>query len=258
MHRFHGTSAAAPAAAGVAALLHQQSGQLSARTLLSALQHTAARVGSAPARAVGAGLVNARRAVAYVAKPSPPRVTSTRAKVRSAVVAFAPGAVDALAAPPTSYTARCVSDRGPTRTTTRAGTSTAPLAVTGLRRGKTYRCKVRAASAYTVGDYSVPGAAIVARGVPGKPKHVTAQARRKAALVSFRAPDNTGGRRLLAYAATCTPTAAGRARTTSGTGTTVRVAHLRPGVRYRCVVAAVNKVGTGRPAKASEHVTPHA
>ena len=150
VHRFHGTSAAAPAAAGVAALLHQQSGQLSARTLLSALQHTAARVGSAPARAVGAGLVNARRAVAYVAKPSPPRVTSTRAKVRSAVVAFAPGAVDALAAPPTSYTARCVSDRGPTRTTTRAGTSTAPLAVTGLRRGKTYRCKVRAASAYTV------------------------------------------------------------------------------------------------------------
>lgn len=61
--RFSGTSAAAPAAAAVAALQRQANPSLSPAQVLAAEQGTAAPIGSFGPLAVGAGLINAERAV---------------------------------------------------------------------------------------------------------------------------------------------------------------------------------------------------
>jgi len=65
--RFCGTSAAAPHAAAVAALMRQANPSLSPGQLRSSLASTAAAVGAFSPNAVGAGLVDAYRAVSSVA-----------------------------------------------------------------------------------------------------------------------------------------------------------------------------------------------
>jgi hypothetical protein len=74
--RFCGTSAAAPHAAAVAALMLQSNPSLSPAQVRAALTGTAAPVGSFGPDAVGAGLVNAFGAVFNVALP--PKITVTK------------------------------------------------------------------------------------------------------------------------------------------------------------------------------------
>jgi Subtilase family len=74
--RFFGTSAAAPHAAAVAALLRQANPGASQAQVRSTLRETAVPVGSAGADVVGAGLVNAFTAVERIALP--PTVTITQ------------------------------------------------------------------------------------------------------------------------------------------------------------------------------------
>jgi hypothetical protein len=74
--RFCGTSAAAPHAAAVAALMLQSNPSLSVAQVRSALTGTATPVGAFGANSVGAGLVNAFGAVSDVALP--PKVTITK------------------------------------------------------------------------------------------------------------------------------------------------------------------------------------
>jgi subtilisin family serine protease len=74
--RFCGTSAAAPHAAAVAALMLQSNPSLSPAQVRAGLTGTAVPVGSFGSNAVGAGLVNAYGAVESVALP--PKVTITR------------------------------------------------------------------------------------------------------------------------------------------------------------------------------------
>ena len=75
--RFFGTSAAAPHAAAVAALVRQANPTASAAQVRAALLDTALPVGSAGPEAVGAGLVDAFGAVAALALP--PKVTLVKA-----------------------------------------------------------------------------------------------------------------------------------------------------------------------------------
>ncbi len=75
--RFFGTSAAAPHAAAVAALLRQANPGASAAQVRAALGATARPVGAFGPTAVGAGLVDAYGAVAALALP--PKVTITKA-----------------------------------------------------------------------------------------------------------------------------------------------------------------------------------
>jgi hypothetical protein len=70
-HRFCGTSAAAPHAAAIAALLLDAQPAATPAEIISTLQSTAVAVGSAPATAVGAGLIDARAAVAAVVLTEP-------------------------------------------------------------------------------------------------------------------------------------------------------------------------------------------
>jgi hypothetical protein len=67
--RFCGTSAAAPHAAAVAALVRQAKPTLPAQQVRDTLEETAAPVGSAPADAVGAGRVDAFAAIAWLPGP---------------------------------------------------------------------------------------------------------------------------------------------------------------------------------------------
>ncbi|HEX5712019.1 MAG TPA: S8 family serine peptidase [Solirubrobacterales bacterium] len=75
--RFFGTSAAAPHAAAVAALVRQANPTASAAQVRAALTDTALPVGSAGPDAVGAGLVDAFGAVAALALP--PKITLAKA-----------------------------------------------------------------------------------------------------------------------------------------------------------------------------------
>ena len=79
--RFCGTSAAAPHAAAVAALMLQSNPSLSPAQVRSALVSTALPVGSFGPDAVGAGMVDARSAVASVALPPTVSITSTPPRV---------------------------------------------------------------------------------------------------------------------------------------------------------------------------------
>lgn len=75
--RFCGTSAAAPHAAAVAALVRQANPGASATQVRAALEGTARPVGAFGASAVGSGLVDAYGAVAALALP--PKITITKA-----------------------------------------------------------------------------------------------------------------------------------------------------------------------------------
>jgi hypothetical protein len=89
--RFCGTSAAAPHAAAVAALMEQSNPSLSYSQLRSALAETASPVGAFGPDAVGAGLVNAYGAVDKVALP--PKISITErppalGRLRRPTIAF--------------------------------------------------------------------------------------------------------------------------------------------------------------------------
>jgi subtilisin family serine protease len=75
--RFFGTSAAAPHAAAVAALIRQANPGASPAQVRAALRGTATPVGAFGPEAVGAGLVDASAAVALLALP--PKITVTKA-----------------------------------------------------------------------------------------------------------------------------------------------------------------------------------
>lgn len=99
--RFYGTSAAAPHAAAVAALLRQRATCLSGPQILGAMRSTAVAVGSADANAVGSGLLDAYAAVRSVAgvcragftPVAPVRVLDTRVGTGAPAARVGPGGV---------------------------------------------------------------------------------------------------------------------------------------------------------------------
>lgn len=243
-HRFYGTSASAPAAAGVAALVRQGNPRSSPAQVRLALQRTARRVATADPQSVGAGLVNASRAVRVSRPPAVPVVTTTASRRGAVLVGFRAGAGGASAH---RFQASCSRPTGAGAVTS-SQPGRRPILVQGLRRGTTYVCRVRAVTRYGPGAWSAVGKPAVALGVPGRPRHVVAERDGRLAVLSFRPPANDGGRKVTRYTATCesadapTRTASVRAGRTS---TTVR--KLRPAAAYRCTVQAENSLGRGTP-----------
>lgn len=250
IRRFYGTSAAAPAAAAVAALVRSANPGLGPSRVRSVLQRTAAPIPGVPASAVGSGLLDAYAALGLVRPAGPPTVTKTKIvkKVAGSVRLRFTAPTSLPTAPLTGYDARCrSSDGGDPVSASRSGTSLAAFVLTGLDRGKTYRCSVRARTAYGSGTYSGDGAEVVARGVPSKPRRVKASAVGHSVVLSFRAARNTGGVKLTGFTGTC---AAGGDKHTSSadrSATTLTVTGVTAGLRYRCKVRAVNKYGTSKP-----------
>ncbi len=109
VHRFYGTSAAAPHAAGVAALVQSAASCLTPAQVLAALRSTARPIAGYDANAQGAGLVDAARATVAPAVPScrgrytalpPARVLDTRSGVGGAAGPVGPGGTVTLTLPP--------------------------------------------------------------------------------------------------------------------------------------------------------------
>lgn len=122
VYRFCGTSAAAPHAAAVAALMRQANPSLSVQQLRTALATTAKPVGGFGVDAVGAGLVDAFGAVSSVALPPTVSITQSPealSRNRSPSVGFA-------ANRPVSFT--CSVDGGPLAPCTSPFVPAAPLA----------------------------------------------------------------------------------------------------------------------------------
>lgn len=122
VYRFCGTSAAAPHAAAVAALMRQANPSLSLQQLRTALATTAKPVGGFGIDAVGAGLVDAFGAVSSVALPPTVSITQSPdalSKNRSPSIGFA-------ANRPVSFT--CSVDGGPLAPCTSPFVPATPLA----------------------------------------------------------------------------------------------------------------------------------
>ncbi len=153
-HRFCGTSAAAPHAAGVVALLLNASTTLTPAQVAATLRNTAAPVPGAPASAVGTGLIDAAAAVASLGVP----VSDVSASIADAsVLEGGPGLTASL-----SFTVTLSAPSAATVTlgyATADGTATAPgdysstsgtLAIAPGQRSATIVVPV-------VGDASVEG-----------------------------------------------------------------------------------------------------
>jgi hypothetical protein len=90
---------------------------------------------------------------------------------------------------------------------------------------------------------------------PSRPRDVAAVPRSKAARVTWKAPQNSGGALTTAYRAVAAP--GGRACTTSGARACV-VTGLQPGKRYTFTVKAKNFVGWSTASAKSNGVKPKA
>jgi hypothetical protein len=85
---------------------------------------------------------------------------------------------------------------------------------------------------------------------PGAPKITSVTAGLSSATVAFK-PTSTGGARILNYRVTCTSTNGGSAGSHQGFFSPIRAAGLTSAKRYRCVVAALNRIGFGPPSTPS-------
>jgi hypothetical protein len=145
VYRFFGTSDAAPNAAAVAALLRSLHPTISAAHVQSILQTSAAPVGTQPATAVGAGLVDALAALAGTRQLGrPAAATAINLKPGRGTVTLhftAPSNTGHLRI--ISYTATCLSTalRAAKRSVTFAGGA---VKVVGLTPGQAYRCTITA------------------------------------------------------------------------------------------------------------------
>ena len=85
---------------------------------------------------------------------------------------------------------------------------------------------------------------------PGAPTDVTATPGSGQATVDFSEPVNDGGKPILDYTVTC------GIQSTTGTGLSLIVTGLAPGVPVECTVKARNEVGTGPASSPPVSVTP--
>ena len=138
--------------------------------------------------------------------------------------------------------------------------TTTSATVTGLTNGTAYTFRVAAVNEEGDGPFSAPSEPVTPATVPDAPTAVTGVAGNGQVVVSWEAPDNTGGSAITDYIVQYrtgntgddwTPFADGVPTTTSAT-----VTGLTNGTAYTFRVAAVNAVGTGDFSDPSAPVTP--
>ena len=241
--RFYGTSAAAPQAAAIGALLAAKDAALTPAQVMSTLAGTARSVATnGTPDAVGGGYLDADAALASVpAVPGAPRsVIATPGNGSANLTWTAPqtdGGLPITGYRITPYIA------GVAQTPQTTGTSAPAAAVTGLPNGAGYTFTVAALDSAGAGLESDPSPAITI-GLPGTPTAVTAVTGDAQATVQWTAP-SANGSPITGYVVTAYAGATSVATQTFGSATTQTVTGLVDGNSDTFRVAAVNAVGTG-------------
>ena len=182
--RFYGTSAAAPHAAAVGALMLQAQPSLTAAQMRGVMVAKAASMAHGTSAAIGAGRLDALGAVALISKPPASIFSATIPGNRSARLTFTTGLVV------TGNTATCTSSNAGR---TGSGTGPSPIIVRGLSNGKTYTCKVVSRNGNGSTTSRMPGI-VVPRTVPSAPTTPTvSQPGAGRALIKWGLPVTTGG-----------------------------------------------------------------
>ncbi|MDQ1458722.1 MAG: hypothetical protein QOI08_206, partial [Actinomycetota bacterium] len=249
--RFYGTSAAAPQAAAVGALLEEYDPALSANQIFAVLHDTARAVATNGTPAdVGGGYIDASAALASVVpKPGAPQNASAVTGDGQATVSWtAPATNPDL--PVTGYTVT-PSSGGVPQSPQSFGSGVTSATVTGLANGQTYTFQVTASDANGPGPNSDATAPIVV-GVPSPPAAPSAVPGNSNAVVTWTAPAATNGSPITGY--TVTPfwgTAPLTPQTFMSTATTQTVTGLANALTLTFRVAAINANGTGVGSPAS-------
>lgn len=197
-YRFPGTSAAAPQAAAIGALLRQYDPAIFPAEIMSTLRNTAQPIATnGTSTDVGGGYLDAQAALlSVIPHPGPPQTVSAtsgngQVALQWSTPAFNPGF------PITGYVVTPTNNGVPEAARTFNSTATSQV-VTGLANGHTYTFTVTGFDAGGSGAGSGPSAPIVV-GQPGAPSGVTTQPANGAAVVSWKIPAVTYGIPITGY-----------------------------------------------------------
>ena len=197
VYRFAGTSAAAPQAAAIGALLREYDSTLTPAQVISTLRSTARAVAnSGTASDVGGGYLDAAAALATLAPPprTPTVLSATNGNGR---VTLQWTARSGFTYPVTSYDVTPIRNGVPQAPRTfNSGAKT--QVITGLTNGGSYRFTVRATNANGPSPVSAPSAPIIV-GQPGKPGAVTAVGGNGRATVTWKKTTVTYGIPITGY-----------------------------------------------------------
>ncbi len=251
VERFFGTSAAAPQAAAVGALLRQFDPGLSPAQIIATLHNTGRPVATnGTATAVGGGYIDAAAALASV-KPIPaaPVLTGAPSGNGLATVSWTAARTNP-AFPVTGYIVTPLLGGAVAQTPTTFNSAATSEVVTGLTNGASYTFTVAAFNVNGSGPASAI-AALTTIGAPGTPTAVSATPADGQALVSWTAPPSNG---LAITGYTVTPFVGGVAqapRIFNSAATTQTVAGLANGTTVTFKVAASTVFTRGLKSKAS-------
>lgn len=197
-YRFAGTSAAAPQAAAIGALLREYDPALSPAQIMSTLRSTARSVATnGDETDVGGGYLDALAALASVAPP--PRATQVLSETNGngSVTLHWSAARAGLTYPVTSYQVTPIRNAVPQSPRTFNSGATTQV-VSGLTNGAMYQFTVSANNANGPGPVSAPSAAIIVA-QPGKPRAVSAVPGNASATVTWTKPTVTFGHPIRSY-----------------------------------------------------------
>jgi hypothetical protein len=250
VERFFGTSAAAPHAAAVGALLRQFDPGLSPAQVIATLHNSGRPVSTnGTATAVGGGYIDAAAALGSV-KPIPaaPRVTGAKSGNGRATVSWSAARTN----PAFAVTGYIVTPllRGVAQTPRTFNSPATSEVVTGLTNGTTLTFRVAAVNVNGSGPASAPGGATTI-GAPGIPTAVTATPGNGQAVVKWTAPASNG---LSITGYTVTPfvgLVAHAPRVFNSAATTEAVTGLPNGTTLVFKVAARTVFTTGLASRAS-------
>jgi fibronectin type 3 domain-containing protein len=250
VERFFGTSAAAPQAAAVGALLRQFDPGLLPAGIMTTLRNTGRSVATnGSASAVGGGYIDAAAALASVhPRPAAPRVTGATSGNSRATVSWTAARTNPDF-PVTGYVVTPLRGTVAEASTTFNSAATSEV-VTGLTNGAIYTFKVVAFNANGSGPPSAPGGATTI-GAPGVPTAVTAAPGNGQAVVKWTAPASNG---LAITGYTVTPFIGGIAqspRVFNSAATTETVTGLTNGTTFTFKVTARTVFTNGLASKAS-------
>jgi hypothetical protein len=252
--RFYGTSAAAPQAAAIGALLHEQDPALTPAQLMSTLAVTAQPVtnGGGP-EAVGGGYLDADAALASVTSlPGAPSTPTTINGDSHVTVQWSVPQTNPHF-PVTGFVVREYL-AGVVQDTVTVDAGTTSQLFSGLTNGATYTFTVTASNANGSGPESTPASVVIA--VPNPPTGVTAVAGSHQAEVSWSAPP-ADDLTITGYTVSAIINGVTKTTQTFNTAaTTQTITGLTNGSPYTFKVASIDAFATGPFSAESSVVTP--
>jgi hypothetical protein len=245
VYRFYGTSAAAPQAAAIGALLIAKDPLLSPAQVMATLRTTGRAVATnGTPDAVGGGYLDAGAALASVtARAGAPQSVAATADDGQADISWSPpltdGGVPIAGYRVTPYVA------GAAQTPQSFPVSQTAAVATGLSNGTTYTFTVSAVDANGAGPESLPSGSVTV-GSPSAPTAVVAEPAGSAqAALRWVAPATTNGSTITGYVVEPFLSGVAQPQQVVSTATTATVNALTNGGSYTFTVAAQSNRGTG-------------